>query len=148
MPRAYLVHPNRTLNVLAHHFRRFQRNAALPCAAMEPPAPSIRPSRWARVFSPNSGGDNLMHVARPNFDGFQRRRCGVATLISAVQSMLALRAHREVYAELPANLDVLVPAYLDGVPLCGYVGAPLGYSRKERALYSHAPGTPTFRISF
>ncbi len=60
----------------------------------------------------------------------------------------ALRAHREVYAELPANLDVLVPTYLDGVPLCGYVGAPLGYSRKERALYSHAPGTPTFRISF
>ena len=147
MPSAYLVHSNRTLNVLADHFRRFQRNAAVPCAAMEQPAPSIRPSRWARVFSPNSGGDNLMHVARPNFDGFQRRRCGVETLTSAVQSMVALRAHRELHSELPANLEALVPTYLDGVPVCGYVGEPLGYSRNERALYSHAPNAP-FHISF
>jgi len=148
MPRAYLAHPNRTMNALAHDFRRFQRNAAVPCAAMEQPSPSIRPSRWARVFSPNSAGDNLMHVARPNFDGFQRRRCGVETLISAVQAMVALRAHRELHAGLPADLDALVPLYLDGVPLCGYVGAPLGYSRNERALYSHAPGAEPFRIGF
>ena len=50
--------------------------------------------------------------------------------------MIAVRAYAAEHGELPATLAELVPAYLPQVPLDGYDGAPLRYSREKKLVWS------------
>ena len=53
-----------------------------------------------------------------------------------MQAAIALRARLDARGELPAALEELVPELLDAVPLDGFRGEPLHYSRDLRELGS------------
>ena len=139
LPSSYVLQPNRTLQSLADLFRRQKSNSVLPCDEMESISRdrTRSPLSRARLYlGPNSIGNILIEIAAPSYDGFHRNRCAFESRASAMQAAIALRARLDARGELPAALEELVPELLDAVPLDGFRGEPLHYSRDLRELGS------------
>jgi len=69
--------------------------------------------------------------------GLAIKRCHVENKFSLLQVLIALKAHDDEKASLPAALEDLVPQYLERIPEDRFDGAPLRYSRERAVVYSH-----------
>jgi hypothetical protein len=56
--------------------------------------------------------------------------------LQATRTILALRAYQLTHGNLPANLNALVPEFLDAVPVDDFDGQPLRYSVDRKIIYS------------
>ncbi len=63
-------------------------------------------------------------------------RCRLETHISFLQTRLAVQAYRVEQGKLPEGLGALVPNYLHSLPLDGFDGRRLRYSRSRGELWS------------
>ena len=70
--------------------------------------------------------------ARCLLDGFYRDEC----YFSATQLLVALNLYEKKNGELPKDLSLLVPEYINSVPRDPYDGKPYRYDRKKRIIYS------------
>ena len=142
---AYLVQHNRSLQLMADRYRGLQRNSAVACAQMQPlrePRSGSALDRAALALRPNILGEIVFQIAAPRMDGFQRRRCRLASAFSAAQLAIALKAWRDERGHLPQRLEQLAPAYFEDLPEDGVLGAPLRYAPSERALYAPTEAEP------
>ena len=56
--------------------------------------------------------------------------------LQATRTILALRAYQLAHGRLPADLNALVPEFLDSVPVDDFDGQPLRYSPELKIVYS------------
>ena len=142
--RRYFSHPNRTLNLHAEMFRRFQHNGRVPCSQMVSPEPQVDsgngdglfPKLWLVYLTPNSVGKTLVTFAEPIYHRMQFNRCYEDTKISAIQALVGLKAYQARHNQLPETLKELVPDFLQEIPVDAFNGLPLHYVRDKRLLYS------------
>lgn len=70
-------------------------------------------------------------------------RCAV--MRELVEVGLALEAYRREAKHFPDSLAVLVPRYLDGVPIDGFDGSDLNYEREDGGYFLYSVGKNGFR---
>ncbi len=148
LPRSYLYQSNRTLGLVAEHFRSAQHDSARPCSELGEGA-AERVQTWELV-RPNPVGRAIVGLSTFDFTPFFEYRCAVNVELAATQTLVALEAYRNTTGALPERLGALVPEYLAALPLDDFDGQPLRYSRSARRVYSvasdaegrHSSGVP------
>jgi hypothetical protein len=168
IPESYLWQQNRTLSSLAEVYRDLQKRATLNCRDAYPSVANHNEERRLRLAKilllPNPAGEIIVEIATPNFQRFDLKRCHNETKFSLLQVLIALKAHDDEKASLPAALEDLVPQYLERIPEDRFDGAPLRYSRERQVVYSvgedftdsgggdefdmHNASEPALRIAF
>ena len=90
------------------------------------------------IFSDNIIGKTAYHITviMINPDGMRLNKCNDDVVLSAVRSLLALKAHEIDHNDLPSSLDELVPQYVSKVPLDPFDGKPIKYSKDKKIIYS------------
>ncbi|MFN7141546.1 MAG: hypothetical protein ACK4UN_19635, partial [Limisphaerales bacterium] len=88
------------------------------------------------LLSGNAIGQIFTSMIFPAYDSFFVRKCNEDSLLSAAQTMFALRTFKDQHGRLPEKLEELVPHYLPALPRDGFDGKPLKYSAEKRILYS------------
>jgi hypothetical protein len=137
LPADYLYQSNRTLSQFAEYARERRAGSAIPCRETYASVASVPEDRRLEILlSPNPVGGLLAEMAIPNYEGFDLRRCHTETRLGLVQVAVALRAWTHDEGALPETLDVLVPTYLEALPLDRYDGSALRYSKAEAIVYS------------
>jgi len=95
-----------------------------------------RPNLVSIYLSGNGVGQVLYYMAIPAVATslVQKSRCDVQ--LQATRTILALRAYQLTHGQLPANLNALVPDFLDAVPMDDFDSQPLRYSAEKKIVYS------------
>ena len=138
LPQKMVLHPNRTKLMLANWFRAAVSNAELPLAEgvslsdHEPRAPKLGDSS---CLSRNSVGAWIV-ATWPQTVKLHMYRARVAECyLRATRLLVAIRLYRERSGTPPAALRLLVPDYIESVPIDPYDGKPFKYDSKEMILY-------------
>ena len=140
LPHGYTLQRNRTLERLAGHFRNHREFAGRPCLASDPHrAPAARLT--GGVPDPMTFERNALGRYWADFTGLtiavhHDTMCVSESFLSAVITMVALRAYQTENGEMPETLGALVPDYIGAVPIDYFGADPLRYSKDKHRLYS------------
>jgi hypothetical protein len=138
LPGAYAYHPNATIAAYGDVIRELRGYAGAPCSALRPVhgPPATRLAQLADALAPNAAGRLMVRESAARLLYFELRRCESDAGLAALQAMVALRAYQAEHGNLPDTLEVLVPRYLDALPVDAYDGRPLRYDAGRRRLRS------------
>ncbi len=138
-PNSYIFHPNRTFSELAGSFRALQGDAGIVCfqvSAADELATRYEYTGWRQLVGPNGLGQLYMALVALDYRDIEKSRCRLETRISLLKTRLAVQAYRAEQGKLPEGLGALVPNYLHSLPLDGFDGRRLRYSRSRGELWS------------
>lgn len=137
-PAAWTYRPNETRRLLAERFRTLIANTDRPLVAMHWPEPLIesRANPLLTALKGNAIGRTLVGLCTPPVEYVLKVKCNIVTELRATRVMVALRRYQLEKGRLPADLEELVPAYLDAVLADDLGGEPFQYDPQERILYS------------
>ena len=138
-PNSYIFHPNRTFSELAGSFRALQGDVGIVCSqvsAADELATRYEYTGWRQLVGPNGLGQLYMALVALDYRDIEKSRCRLETRISLLKTRLAVQAYRAEQGKLPEGLGALVPNYLHSLPLDGFDGRRLRYSRSRGELWS------------
>ena len=95
-----------------------------------------QPSRTSLFLSGNVVGQILYHMMKPALTSSLATKSKNDVQLQATRTILALRAYQLTHGNLPADLNALVPEFLEAVPLDDFDGKPLRYSAGKKIVYS------------
>lgn len=131
---SYVYHPNRTRALYVDSYEAAFLRLNDDCSIASRTSPKTEMPKW-RFVGPNGIGRFFYHLSVPDFDRFTYTRCRDRMVIGMTQLVLATRAYRARTGALPAELDALVPDYLDALPV-DLDGQSFRYSLVDEYLYS------------
>jgi hypothetical protein len=136
----YFFQPNKTKQLFAAQFRAMLHNAPLRYADMQwadvEEALGLNAGRIRRLAQPNSVGRLLCGLLIPALQGAFERKCRAECDVAATRILIACNAYRSKEGRLPANLQLLVPDYLESIPVDPYDGKPFRYNPSAGVIYS------------
>lgn len=88
------------------------------------------------LIRPNVVGRMFYAFAIPEFNRFLEHKCRMESMIRALRLIMALRKYNKDTGELPDELVLLSPDYIEKVPLDPFDGKPFRYSRPAAVIYS------------
>jgi hypothetical protein len=109
----------------AHHFNEAN------VAEME-----SRPSLASMYLSGNAVGQIFYYMLMPAEAASLATKSKGDTQLQATRVILALRGYQLTHGNLPADLNALVPEFLDAVPADDFDGQPLRYAPDRKIVYS------------
>jgi hypothetical protein len=95
-----------------------------------------RPTLTSMFLSGNAVGQILYYMMMPAVIPSLAKKSQADVSLQATRIILALRAYQLTHGNLPANLNALVPEFLDAVPIDDFDGQPLHYSVEKKIVYS------------
>jgi hypothetical protein len=95
-----------------------------------------RPGIVSMFASGNGVGQILFYMTMPAVIPSLAKKSECDAQLQATRTILALRAYQLTHGNLPANLNALVPEFLDAVPVDDFDGQPLRYSVDRKIIYS------------
>lgn len=161
----YYFRQNKTKAIFAEHVREVIKNADKFCSDAQITETQKKvPSSFLKAYlTENLIGKTLHDVIVHSLFSVNKKKCEEDLLISATQTIIAIKAFKNDTGNYPASLDKLVPDYLSSVPLDYFDGKPLRYSEEKNILYSvgedlkdaggsvgndwHRMPDPTFKIN-
>ncbi len=96
----------------------------------------LRPSLASMYLSGNAVGQILYYMTMPAVAGSLAKKSQSNVQLQATRTILALRAYQLTHGQLPADLNALVPEFLEAVPVDDFDGQPLRYSAEKKIVYS------------
>ncbi|WFB36619.1 hypothetical protein P3T73_02440 [Kiritimatiellota bacterium B12222] len=135
----YFFRPNQTEQIFAAFFTIGIENFAKPYAERKEDGLDnlLKGSRGVkRLLQPNALGDLLVMILCPSFESIVKTTYKVSAEIRATQVLVALQLSRREQGSLPEKLELLVPVYLDTVPVDPFDGQPFRYDVERGILYS------------
>lgn len=100
------------------------------------PDMNTRPGPVSLILSGNLTGQILYYMMMPALSQSLVRKSQSDAELQATRVILALRAYQLTHGKLPADLNALVPEFLDSVPVDDFDGQPLRYSPERKIVYS------------
>ena len=100
------------------------------------PDMKARPSPVSLILSGNLIGQSLYFMTMPALTPSLAKKSQSDAELQATRIILALRAYQLTHGKLPADLNALVPEFLDSVPVDDFDGQPLCYSPERKIVYS------------
>jgi hypothetical protein len=97
---------------------------------------SHRPGPVALVLSGNLLGQLWFEMLMPGTGAALVKKSQSDTQLQATRVILALRVYQLTHGNLPSDLNVLVPEFLDVVPADDFDGQPLRYAPDRKIVYS------------
>jgi|GEM_PF-5219436 len=138
----YVFHKNRVLSELSSGYAKLANEVGRYCEPGQWQGEQGRKGwtgeielSFIEAISPNSAL-RFVTVSEPSYVDYNHRRCLADTNLQASLALTALSAFEAKYAQLPTNLEGLVPEYLDAVPSDLFGGAALQYSMENGYVYS------------
>jgi len=131
----FLLRKNTTKGLMAESLRPLIQDAA-KCATDRGPQPGTPPWKEKSLVSTNAMGRLFCRSMTAPFRGVHDLKCNENSFISAVQTLLALKAHKLEKGRLPETLADLVPEYLPAVPLDDFDGKAIRYDPRKRIVYT------------
>ena len=101
-----------------------------------PELDSSRPNIVSIYLSGNAVGQILYYMAMPAVIPSLATKSKGDVQLQATRTILALRAYQLTHGNLPPDLSVLVPEFLDAVPVDDFDGQPMRYSMEKKIVYS------------
>jgi hypothetical protein len=95
-----------------------------------------QPSKIVLMLSGNVVGQILYDMVAPAVASCLVKKSQANVSLQATRTILALRAYQLAHGSLPADLNALVPEFLDKVPVDDFDGQPLRYSSERKIVYS------------
>jgi len=95
-----------------------------------------RPALTLVALSGNWTGQILYYAMVPALANSLAIKSRNDTQLQATRTILALRAYQLTHGKLPADLNTLVPEFLEAVPVDDFDGKPLRYSAGKKIVYS------------
>ncbi len=135
----YFFKPNKTKRIIGERFRIIISNISYPFAKMkitEDPNSYRKPHKFWLFLTENSLGKIFSSITVSSYEGMLLQKCREDFEVSAIATLLALKAYKIRNGTLPDTLDQLVPEYLSMVPVDPFDGKPLRYSRDKRIIYA------------
>jgi len=134
---SFFYKPDETKRMLGTPLRRLIKEIPKPYAEMN--TSGLEPEKRSFVgllVSGNFVGQSLVNILLPSMKPILARKCLQNTSVSATQILLALKSHKLKASSLPESLDDLVPEYFEKIPLDGFNGKPMKYSRQKKIIWS------------
>ena len=136
----YFLDVNKTKRLLADANRQLIRNAFrsytnAELTVYEIPSDRLR-DKVGFVIGPNAFGRVLYTMCAPEAGSIQNKKCAAECNAEVLRIMAACRLYEMKHGKLPEKLDVLVPDYLESVPLDPYDGKPFRYKPEKDIIYS------------
>jgi hypothetical protein len=100
------------------------------------PDMNTRPGPVSLILSGNSIGQIMYDLLMPALAPALAKKSQSDAELQATRTILALRAYQLTHGKLPADLNALVPEFLDSVPVDDFDGQPLRYSPEQKIVYS------------
>lgn len=138
----YYYLPNQSLRFAAEDALARVANAAADCTSINVNPPQPTRSRFTgpmRLFERNAAGKLLADIGRVSYGGFLEKRCNESVSVSATQAVLAVNAYTKDTNAAPASFGLLVPMYLEHLPVDPYNGQPMTYVPAKKLVYSVGP---------
>ena len=138
-------HPTRLLPVLnlsktkamyAGYFNLLVKAAPHHFNEAKLPDMTKRPGPVSLILSGNSIGQILYYMLMPGIGPSLAKKSQSDAQLQATRVILALRAYQLAHGKLPADLNALVPEFLDAVPADDFDGQPLRYAPNRKIVYS------------
>lgn len=136
---AYFFHPNRTRGILAAYFLQSIENASLSYSEMkfmDVDALYRNEGIFPIYFKPNAIGKLVIAISLPGLDRVLEKVRKTEGRIAAVQLIAALKRYENAHGVFPVSLDLLVPDYLQSVPLDPFDGHRFRYDPVQKVIYS------------
>ena len=95
-----------------------------------------RPGLTSIALSGNWTGQVLYYMMMPALTASLATKSKGDAQLQATRTILALRAYQLTHGNLPADLNALVPEFLEAVPVDDFNGQPLHYSAEKKIVYS------------
>ncbi len=161
----YYFKPNKTKAIFAEHARENIENANKFCNSIQNiDIQILAPSSFLELYlAENAIGKILHDVIVTSLSSVNIKKCEEDLLVSATQTIIAIKAFKNNTGNYPNSLDELIPDYLSSVPLDYFDGNSLRYSEEKNILYSvgedlkdtggsigndwHKMPDPTFKIN-
>jgi len=138
----HLLQPNKTKRLIADFCRTEIRNFDRPFETQRANLLELSPRSDAHLEFPvyllqmNATGKLLAtDLLYPTYLIPRLKSCNTVD-ITATRLLIALRSYELATGALPDSLNVLVPDFIEAIPIDDYDGKPLRYSPRERAVYS------------
>lgn len=132
----YYIHKNSVLNKLGIVHSSLAAKSANYCNLVGPePGQNSFELDWADIVRPNSMGLKWT-LSTSVFDSYFERRCLNHFYLSAVQTIVAIKAYERKFGNTPDTLDRLIPAYLKEIPIDPFGGDRVKYSVSKDWIYS------------
>ena len=100
------------------------------------PGMNERPGVVSLILSGNLTGEVVYYMEMPAIGPSLARKSQSDVQLQATRVILALRAYQLAHGKLPADLNSLVPEFLDSVPADDFDGQPLRYAPDRKMVYS------------
>ena len=100
------------------------------------PDMNTRPGPVSLILSGNLTGQILYNMLMPALTPALAKKSQSDAELQATRTILALRAYQLTHGKLPADLNALVPEFLDSVPVDDFDGQPLRYLPEQKTVYS------------
>jgi len=149
----YIYQRNRTRKLYADTFDAAIGGLGEACSTAPRESDLVEMPKW-RYLGPNSVGRILYRISAPNLAQFTFSRCREQMSLGLTRLVLAVRAYRADFGQLPDDLSALVPRYLSELPV-DVDGQPFRYSRAREYLYSvgedrldYGGGEPTLAVDW
>ena len=137
---SFFLKPNETKVMFAEYYRRSLPNIGKFYSKMDTRIEEeLVPSRGRiKIFppAPNMGGLMISRIMLPAVDGVFHQYSEMLGNAVGLQTLIALRSFEEEQGELPRGLDLLVPDFLEKVPVDPFDGNPLRYDPERRIVWS------------
>ena len=95
-----------------------------------------RPRLASMALSGNWTGQILYYMMMPALANSLERKSRNDVQLQATRTILALRACQLTHGKLPADLNALVPEFLEALPVDDFDGKPLRYTPEKKIVYS------------
>ena len=134
----YYFRPNKTKEFFIKEAKSIIKNANQYCNNIQLPENNIElsSSLIKNYLTENVKGETMFYISRGSRNSLFEKKCNEDSLVSATQTLIALKAYRNDYGDLPDSLNQLVPDYMESVPLDYFDGNQLRYSKENKILYS------------
>lgn len=134
----YYFRPNETKNLFADYARRKIENANKFCNNIENiKYQRLDSSPYLKMYlTENAIGKTLFYTMANSKSYLNIKKCNEDSLVSATQTLIAIKAYQNDHGNLPDSLSQLAPDYLESVPLDYFDGNQLRYSKENKILYS------------
>lgn len=136
----YMFQPNKTIQKVADDHRIVIRNAPLTYADMKfyesDKEYEMDEGDVMSNLRPNMIGKILYTMTAPSYHKVTAWKCKAECNIAATRLLVACNAYRKAEGRLPDALAVLVPGYLDAIPVDPYDGKPFRYAPAKGIVYS------------
>jgi hypothetical protein len=141
-------YPHQTRLIPMLNFSRTKALFAQPLLALVKAAPhhfneaklpdldSDHPQFVSQMLSGNMLGQIWYRMMMPAVIPSLAKKSQADAQLQATRVILALRAYQLAHGSLPADLNALVPEFLDKVPVDDFDGQPLRYSPERKIVYS------------